>query len=93
MPKTVKIADLIDEVNRRNECSSCEPSVRQGWNSLLESILMGADVYNGFGYVTELKFPANTLDGCVVGMDKDEDGNNIFPDETRRYYYASHKLR
>ena len=55
--KTFDIAELLHTVNRRNQSSTCSPEVRQGWNSLLETVLHGADLYNGYGYLmqTDLK--------------------------------------
>lgn len=49
--KTADILKLIKLVNERNATSTCDPKVREGWNSLLESILHEAGVYVGFGYL------------------------------------------
>ena len=51
--KTFDIAKLIHTVNIRNNRSTCDASVRQGWNSLLESVLHAADVYAGFNYLEQ----------------------------------------
>ncbi len=51
--KTFDIAELLYTVNSRNAGSTCDPAVRQGWNSLLESVLHGADLYNGYGYLEQ----------------------------------------
>lgn len=49
--KTIKIRDLILEVNRRNRESTCSAEVRRGWNTLLADILCDNNVYAGYGYV------------------------------------------
>jgi hypothetical protein len=51
--KTFDIAELLYTVNCRNAGSTCSPDVRQGWNSLLETVLHGADLYNGYGYLEQ----------------------------------------
>ncbi len=51
--KTFDIAELLYTVNSRNTGSTCSPDVRQGWNSLLESVLHSADLYNGYGYLEQ----------------------------------------
>ncbi len=51
--KTFDIAELLYTVNSRNAGSTCSPDVRQGWNSLLETVLHGADLYNGYGYLEQ----------------------------------------
>ncbi len=82
--KTVRLRELIDWVNQRNATSTCEPSVREGWNSLLNSILMAADAYKGFNYLRldELKGEA---EGKPPGIVFDPSGENRheFPDESR----------
>lgn len=75
---------LIDTVNHRNRHSTCDPLVRRGWNSILEQALMDANSYAGFGY-----WKASDLaPGTTPGIQTDNDGNNTFPDETRRFYYV-----
>jgi len=49
--KTVKIVDLIDSVNRRNRDSTCDDTIRAGWNSLLEEMLSVTDTYAGFRFM------------------------------------------
>lgn len=51
--KTFDIAELLYTVNSRNTGSTCSAEVRQGWNSLLESVLHGADLYSGYGYLEQ----------------------------------------
>lgn len=51
--KTFDIAELLYTVNSRNTGSTCSADVRQGWNSLLETVLHSADLYNGYGYLEQ----------------------------------------
>lgn len=62
MRKTFSVAALLHHVNRANETSTVDPAVRQGWNSLLETVLHRADAYYGFGYLE-----ARHLSGSAVG--------------------------
>ena len=57
MRTTLKIAELLQTVNTRNELSTCSREMRQGWNSLIESVLMAANVYIGFGYLLKAELP------------------------------------
>lgn len=88
--KTLVIRDLIEEVNRRNRESTCEPAVRMGWNMLLEGVMIGAEVYSGFSYLTADQVPT----GCLPGVIPDPKGtDHKFPDESRRQYYTHTYLR
>jgi len=51
--KTIKVIDLIEEVNCRNRVSMCDPKVRDGWNSLAESLLLRCDAYAGYTFFDE----------------------------------------
>jgi len=77
--KTFDIQKLKDIVNKRNALSTCEPKVREGWNSLLEEVLHQNGTYNGFCYLTEVP------SGCKPGIDY----ANRFKDtdDTRRKYF------
>lgn len=57
MRKTLSIAKVLFDINRKNALSTVDAKVRQGWNSLIESILMAADVYSGFGYLETADLP------------------------------------
>lgn len=91
--KTVSIADLLSEVNRRNKQSTCSADVRDGWNSLLETVLHNANLYEGYGYLSQEEVPP----GEKPGIDKHcRDGaptRERFPDESRRHYYVSRILK
>jgi hypothetical protein len=81
--QTVRISDLVLEVNERNAKSTCPPDVRHGWNAMLESILYATDNYAGFGYYSADSVPA----GFKPGILRDAENRPSFPDETRRFYY------
>ena len=87
--KTVHLIDVIREVNEKNRMSTCSADVRNGWNDLLEGLLMRADVYAGFKCLTEKDVPA----GHLPGMEDGKDGHKVFPDESRKHYYTHKKLR
>lgn len=88
--KTINVRDLINKVNNLNSETTCKPDVRQGWCSLLESVLMDCEVYAGFGYLTQDQVPEGHLPGVVA--DK-VNGDHTFPDESRRVYYIHKSLR
>ena len=82
--KNVSIRSLIMQVNKMNAESTCSKEVRQGWNGLLEDIMMDAKVYAGYGHLRADQVPADCLPG-ITGTS----GNYQFPDDTRRFYYIS----
>ena len=91
MRKTIKIIDLIKEINMRNKKSVCPSDVRSGWNSILEDILVENNCYAGFNYLSssDLIGYAKKYDpGIIMGEDK----KPIFPDPTRINFYIHKKL-
>jgi hypothetical protein len=86
--RTVQLRDLVAWVNERNRCSTCDPQVRQGWNALVDSMLMTADAYSGFGYLTADELVGEAK-GQPPGIVRDATGNNChaFPDETRIKFF------
>ncbi len=76
--KTVKIAHLVAEVNRKNQLSTCSAEVRQGWNSMLSTILMDADVYAGFNYLGTPDVPEGQLPGILFA---NAEGIELTPSE------------
>lgn len=90
--KTVKIVDLLDSVNRKNSTSTCSPEVRQGWNAILADVLHENGVYAGFNYYEQDKVPPGHKPG-IIRSSNIETEPHLFPDETRRFYYMSSKLR
>jgi hypothetical protein len=92
--KTIAIEDLKTLVNGRNQKSTCEPKVRQGWNSLLSDALHATGNYRGFGYLTPDKVPEGEKPGIKEnrGAHPHAIGNNNVDafegtDETRRVYF------
>lgn len=81
--KTVNIKWLVEEINRKNRESTCPRDVRNGWNSLLETIMMQANVYNGHSFLKADEVPAGHLPGIV----RDGEKNLILPDDSRRVYF------
>jgi hypothetical protein len=80
--KTFKLRRLVEMVNRRNRNYTCSPDMREGWNSLLEEVLLNNDNYAGFCYLTAKEVPEGQLPGVERnGYDTQ------FPDDTRRIYY------
>ena len=67
----IKVNDIIDIVNSFNANSENIPQCREGWNHLLDEILMVSNTYRGF------RFAQNAFDP--------ESGE--FIDESRRSYF------
>ena len=88
--RTVKIADLICEVNRKNKLSSCTSHVRNGWNGMLEDILHANGVYAGYWYLATDEVPEGEEPGIVRGEESDA---AFFPDPSRRCYYVHRLLK
>lgn len=78
---TVRISDLVNDVNERNSKSTCTPEMRRGWNLLLEGILHNADNYHGYRFLSQREVPEGELPG-IAGTE----GKYTFPDDTRRHY-------
>lgn len=87
--KTLQLRELVDWVNERNATSTCDAKVREGWNAVVNSFLMQADAYAGFGYLRadELKGEAK---GKPPGIDFDDSGehHHVFPDESRIRFFT-----
>lgn len=86
--KTVRLRDLIQWVNRANASSTCDPRVREGWNALVNSLLMDSDAYIGFWCLR-----AHELTGDAAGyppgivFDHSGEHRHEFPDETRIRFF------
>jgi hypothetical protein len=85
--KMVAIRELLEIVNRRNAESTCDPLRRSGWNSVLEEVLMDANVYAGYTYLQSMHVPAGERPGVVHGLDGPE-----HCDESRRNYIVHSAL-
>lgn len=93
--KTVNVKALVEEVNRRNRHSTCAPDVRQGWNSLLETVLHLTNNYDGYGYYIDEDLGESIIPG--VRYETNESGVRVpckdykerfrDTDDTRRFYY------
>lgn len=79
--KTCPVVDVIKLVNDQNRFSTCHPLIREGWNTLLESILHDTGNYKGYGYLYAKDVPEGENPG-IAG----EEGTYTHPDETRRFY-------
>ena len=88
MRKTVRLADVAEKVNARNRKSTCSAEVRDGWNSVLEDMLMEADAYLGFQYLEAEDVP----DGHLPGIVRDGNGAAEYPDGSRVRYIISSSL-
>jgi len=88
--QTMNVKKLLDEVNERNRVSTCDSKVREGWNSILEYILMQTGNYRGFGYMDAARVPKGELPG-IVWKDMG-DGHMVADwsqptDGSRRFFY------
>ena len=73
--KTIRVEDLIDNVNCLLDLSTCSPDVRFGMIAILEQVLHDTGNYKGFN---------NIKDGVVCTRHEQ-------PDDSRRYYYGGTK--
>ena len=92
--KTFDVITMIDDVNARNRKSVVSADVRNGWNSLLETLLHDTGNYAGFNYLEASEVPEGALPGIVWAQN--QNGARYaksFPDESRRFYYVHRKLR
>jgi len=83
--KTFKIQDLKKMVNDRNTNSTCDSKVRDGWNDVLETILMDSGNYNGFCYLTKDHMKVDAPPGII--FDPSDGRHHEYPDESRRRYH------
>ncbi len=74
---TVSVKQLVGLINRRNRFSRDPPTVRQGWNSIAEEVLLQTGHYRGFKLLGPNEVPVGHLPGLV------EDG---LGDQTRRMW-------
>lgn len=91
--KTLRLRELVEWVNERNTTSTCEHAVRQGWNALVNSMLMAADAYAGFSYLTAGELRGNAT-GQSPGIVPDTTGydRHSFPDESRIRFIVPNNL-
>ncbi len=93
MRKTFSIKSLIENINEFNaESADQYKAEREAKSALLESILMDADAYRGYGYLSASKI---RNDAMSVGIrEQREDGSWNFDntDHTRVYYFMAEGL-
>ena len=77
MKKTFKVENLINEVNRLNVESTCDPKLRIGWNSLLETVLFETDNYKGYVLIEFKKI--------IDKVGYNQETKKIVDDTRRRY--------
>jgi len=82
--KTFSVEALKRKVNHRNKESTCVAATRDGWNSVLEDVLLETGNYNGFRYLKQEEVPPGRLPGIVWHEDPKK---RLFPDEGRREYF------
>lgn len=87
--KTIRVADLVADVNRRNRESTCSAEMRMGWNHFLEDILFRTDSYGGYLYLRESDVP----EGQLPGITGEWPGEHSFPDDSRRRYFLSSRVQ
>ena len=92
--KTISVKRIVEIVNERNEKSTCGKEERDGWNSLLEEILMDTEQYEGFTFLTASQVPCTEKPG-IHGEDRSDltaaDIANRFKDtdHTRLFYHTN----
>lgn len=84
MRKTVDVAFLLAKVNWINSTSKVAAPVRSGMNSLLETVLHEAGVYQGFSYLYEHEVPKGEKPGII--FDESPAHAHQYPDNTRVRY-------
>jgi len=89
MKKTVKVEDLKNQIN--DMLLNSKDDFQQGRSAvsiILEKVLMNADKYKGFGYLSKSDMQKSSY-GTSVGIVYDDNNNPIFEntDHTRVHYY------
>jgi len=78
---TIRVDDVLTEVNRRLEVSTCSPEVRQGMASVLEWILMETGNYGGFGYLPSAGLSHEECEGLAISP------RVVLADDSRIVFY------
>ena len=86
MKKTIKVADILSNVNSHLQHSTCSADVRRGSIFTLETILQATGNYRGFRYLDETEVPEGALPGINSGVD-DYVAKFKDTDPTRVQYY------
>ena len=86
---TIRVSDVIEEVNQMNKISTCDRDKRIGWNVLASDILHKTGNYNGYRHLCQVEVPKGQLAGVIDTRRKTEAGATVweFPDDSRIQYY------
>jgi hypothetical protein len=80
--KTANIASILKRTNYRLAHSTVSPDTRRGWASMLETILLEAGLYAGFGYTTDADMERVGLPNEKPGIRyHDGEGNPVTAEE------------
>ncbi len=66
--KTASIAAILKRTNYKLAHSTCPPDVRRGMADMLETILMDAGLYGGYGYITSENMAENDMASELPGV-------------------------
>jgi len=93
MRKTFDIKWLIEHVNQFNRTSADQyKAEREGKNMMLETILLQAGCYNGFGYLAARELEGDAMSVGIREQKPDGSWNFDDTDHTRVFYYIHRKL-
>ena len=82
--KTVSLRYVVERANKMFLNSKNDAvAERRAVLGFVSDLLMEADVYKGFGYLTEDMVPV----GCTFGVIHKEAGKHEFPDSSRVFFY------
>jgi len=92
--KTVDLGWLVDQANHAMLHSADNlKEHRYGIASLVEAALHKGNSYYGFNYLSDYAMRLSE-NGKSVGIIREEGKDNVFPDDSRRYYhYPKHGKR
>lgn len=93
MRKTFNIKWLLDHVNNSNATGADEFKLeREAQNMLLEKILMEADAYRGFGYLSARQLEGDAMSVGIREQRPDGTWNFDGTDHTRVEYFIARGL-
>lgn len=90
--KTLKLIELINEVNERLAHSKTGPEGRYALCMLLEQFLFANNAYAGFQYLTEEQVPKGHKPG-IKWTGQPGKSFPYHPDDSRRVYSIHYKLK
>jgi len=93
MRKTVSIKWLLEHVNEFNASSADDmQEAREAKNMLLETVLMDAGAYNGYGYLSHNKLKGDAMSVGIREQRPDGSWNFDDTDHTRVVYFKGSGL-